>query len=344
MVKTAPWARGPPPTNRAASGQVSLTNEGATQDLVLKAVDETLKLPFHKRLFDEGVGVTCDHVNSLYGHELLTPERAPRKNEILVALTEQVRKIKRDAMTWFMCRVVQMIVAHAIFWGLATVSSIKSLREYWAAHLLDDDVAAIIWHCCYGEFDFKPKWDERLEKEYMDMNNFVYGAGDPKTKGCFVKLINVQKREAIKGVTRGLPAELVLKRTLPKTAPKSLRQQRRPKGETLAEFAVVHGKPKYGVAAIIKKVKGRLFATQNVLTDMQLRSEQLEPHSFQLDALGSSKEQEPVDNDTSGLSPDQAQQLLRESLCVSPTPVTLQTKVSVHVFAVPWVSIFYTIN
>ena len=82
------------------------------QKTISSYCDEILSLPFHKKLFHEAKDVTTDHMNTIFGQEVIKNDRIRHKEALLIGLKDRVKLIKKDVASWakvklekLMCRI-----------------------------------------------------------------------------------------------------------------------------------------------------------------------------------------------------------------------------------------------
>ena len=229
--------------------------------------------PFHKQFFQVDEGVHDYHLCIVFGEELT---ESNRKDELLSTLKSKVREIKNDARDWGTVKVASMMVEHARSLGLSQVTSFDGLKEYWRKNPTPKG-AAIVWHCLYGEFDFKPRWEQELEAEYMKLRNYQYkqskSAGQ---KGCIAALFARCKRNKVRALLSiHKHVQLKFKREYVEgyVPTKKEKFQKRNKGCCIGPYAVIDGMPHFHPQLVIAEVKGSMEEARAAVRNLQsLRS------------------------------------------------------------------------
>jgi hypothetical protein len=134
------------------------------------------------------------------------------------------------------------------------------VKRYWAENGTEE-AAANVWEACYGYFDKRGQWEVQLEREYMQMKDFVYrrdiilSTGLPP-KGCFAKLFSECKASRVKAVNRATEnthkGKIRLQRTKEEMKGVKNRFQKRKKGTALGAFATLKKSKLYQPEVILQ--------------------------------------------------------------------------------------------
>ena len=229
-----------------------------TDESVEDAVARIHQKPIHPLYFLPDRDINVGHVRSVFGDETVGQD-----GDVLEALVQKVKSVKKDAFSWGNQQIEQQIIAHLSELGPGrNISNFSQVLQYWKE---DGSVEAAgkLWDAVYGAFDRKPGWEVELEKTYMKMKGFTYR--ELQGKGCFAKLFSISKNTRIKAINQASKTthkgQIRLKRKSAEVDPKT-KFKKRKKGTTLGGFAVLNGEVKFNPDQAVAEARKTISCKQ----------------------------------------------------------------------------------
>jgi len=157
----------------------------------------------------------------------------------------QVESVKKDAVEYGKLKLQNMILENAVQVGIPEATNWDSVRHYWRDNgtLL---AAARLFSCFYAQFDFKPGWDDRMEREYMALRKYTYNDYEVG-KGCFGRIFASyciqNRRKHLNAASNSTHGHKIMLSRKPGERFLKGKNKKRPKGCTLGGWTTIPDAP-----------------------------------------------------------------------------------------------------